>query len=186
MENDKVKQLVSVYVMVNDELHAGKFLQKQFYDIAHIVGRRERGPMGVLCGTPLDIAAQLMENDRFFSEYTPDIGSFRCNGRMGLIASIKPVSDGLVATCIGNIVATPNGFEFKPSEISPKEYLADLRSEQGFVDYAAALKLEADGIAVENGFLRVYGEHQKLEGTNLLRSYRIEDIAKKVFRGEQK
>ncbi len=185
MIQDEVKQMITVYMMVNKELREGNFLQRQFHRVS-VPREYSRERYGVVLGTHIDIVAELMEEDKFFIDDKPHAGSFKFQGRpYSQNASIESV-EGTILDAAGTIVPTQNGgVKFKPCTFEKNPNLNDLRSKERFVRYASGIKTEAEGICIENGFLRVYGEHQRMEDTEMLRSYSVADIADRLFGVEE-
>lgn len=182
MEEQELKQYAAVYMMLNEELREGNFLQKRFYDISHPCRSGGHDPIGVISGTQLDIVAQLMAEGKFFSD-EPDIANFMRKGQISIYnAKIVPVEPGLKLNVVGEFAIEDGIYVFKPFTISQKEYLNPLRTQEGFVDYARQLKMESDGITIEDGFLRVYGSDQAPKTANgRLVSTPIEAIANRLF-----
>ena len=77
MENEKLKQLVSVYMMLNDELREGTFLENRFFDIKEGFVNSAKRDIGVVQGTHIDIVAQLIGEEKYFGDNEANIGNFR-------------------------------------------------------------------------------------------------------------
>jgi hypothetical protein len=171
--------------MLNDELKEGNFLVPRFHRVNTPRQHNAAGHdlLGVLHGTHLDLVAELIEAGKYFANSNHSIDCFRYDGkRYSGNASVEPVEEGLVTDACGTIVKTDKGYEFRPKVIAEKPFLQDLRSQEGFVQFARTLRLEAGGIAIEDGFLRLYGEHQlPPERKGRLQSTPLADIAKRLY-----
>jgi hypothetical protein len=181
---EQAKAFAAVYLMLNEELREGNFLVPRYHRITGGIrfGWAYPSYTGVVHGTHLDIAVELMEAGEYFGTHNliPTISCFMYEGKMSpRNASIKP-AEGL-ANVIGEIVRTEKGYEFKPQTFAEKPFLNDLRSQEGFVKFARTLRLEDDGITLEDGFLRLYGNMLPPERKERAQSTPLADIAKRLY-----
>lgn len=182
MEKDFVKELTAVYLMLNDEMREGNFLQKRFHRVT-ILSDGKKASAGVVYGAHLDIVASLIEQDAFLAEDSINIGSFMYKG--GLYSSngsVELVEPGKVDDVRGEVVLSGNSARFRPMTFAQNSYLNDLRTKERFIRYASGIADAAQGIAVEDGFLRVYGEHQAPSARDgMLLSVPVTELADRLY-----
>ncbi|MCB9359038.1 hypothetical protein H6503_03855 [Candidatus Woesearchaeota archaeon] len=167
MEQDQVKQMVAVYMMMDEELREGNFLRQRYHRLRTTNGRDVPTDQGVALGRNIDIVASCMEQDLFFGYNGKWIDAFMYKGEFWKGNGVPEMLEaGKVEDMRGVVVENNGRYSFKQMTIGKKEYLEEFGAKDGFLAYATALRLAGTGIQISDGNIYEYGEHQLRSAAN--------------------